>query len=193
MERLVIYGKGGHGREMELAANSDPRETVLMDDASADLKDCDKVCVAVGSPQARRMLAERLAAFSAAKVIAPTAVVDPSAAIGEGVQISDFVFIGPNVTLGRHVQCNVRTHVHHDCVIGDFVTLSPGAMCLGNVHIEDDVFIGAGAIIRNGTPDKPLRIGKGAVVGMGAVVVKDVPPGVTVVGNPAGSPLGHGL
>ena len=44
---------------------------------------------------------------------------------------------------------------------------------------------GTGAVIKQGTPDKPLVIGKGAVVGMGAVVTKSVPPGVTVVGNPA--------
>ncbi|MCU0189324.1 hypothetical protein N8H42_29090, partial [Citrobacter freundii] len=42
-----------------------------------------------------------------------------------------------------------------------------------------------GAIIKQGTPDKPLVIGKGAIVGMGAVVTKSVPAGVTVVGNPA--------
>ncbi|MCC6200767.1 MAG: acetyltransferase, partial [Moraxellaceae bacterium] len=42
-----------------------------------------------------------------------------------------------------------------------------------------------GAIIKQGSPGKPLVIGKGAIVGMGAVVTKDVAPGVTVVGNPA--------
>ena len=60
------------------------------------------------------------------------------------------------------------------------MTLAPGAKVNGNVTIGDDVYIGAGAIIRQG-----LTIGRGAVVGMGAVVTRDVPPGVTVVGNPA--------
>ena len=44
---------------------------------------------------------------------------------------------------------------------------------------------GTGAILRQGKPNKPLLIGRGAIVGMGAVVTRDVPPGVTVVGNPA--------
>lgn len=47
------------------------------------------------------------------------------------------------------------------------------------------VWVGAGAVLRQGKPGKPLVIGKGAVVGMGAVVTKDVAAGVTVVGNPA--------
>jgi acetyltransferase-like isoleucine patch superfamily enzyme len=40
-------------------------------------------------------------------------------------------------------------------------------------------------MLREGSPDKPLRIGAGAIVGMGAVVTKDVPDGATVIGNPA--------
>jgi acetyltransferase-like isoleucine patch superfamily enzyme len=53
------------------------------------------------------------------------------------------------------------------------------------VHIEDHVYIGTGAIIKQGSPGKPLRIGAGAIIGMGAVVTKDVLPNTTVVGNPA--------
>ena len=65
------------------------------------------------------------------------------------------------------------------------MTLAPRVCINGNTVIEDDVYVGTGAILRQGTPDKPLRIGKGAVIGMGAVVTKDVAPGETVVGNPA--------
>lgn len=49
----------------------------------------------------------------------------------------------------------------------------------------DHACIGTGAIIKQGTPVKPLVIGEDAVVGMGAVVTKDVPAYTTVVGNPA--------
>ena len=55
----------------------------------------------------------------------------------------------------------------------------------GNVVVEDHAYIGTGVIIKQGQPGQPLVIGRGAVVGMGAIVTKSVPPGVTVVGNPA--------
>ena len=69
--------------------------------------------------------------------------------------------------------------------MGDFVTFAPGVHCNGNVVVEDHAYIGTGAILKQGQPGQPLVIGKGAVVGMGAVVTKSVAPGATVVGNPA--------
>ena len=73
----------------------------------------------------------------------------------------------------------------HDCEFGDFVTFAPGVMCNGNVRIEDHVYIGTGAVLKQGRPGEPLVIGRGAVVGMGAVVTRSVAAGTTVVGNPA--------
>ena len=87
--------------------------------------------------------------------------------------------------IGKSFHANIYSYVAHDCRIGDFVTFAPKVCCNGNVHIEDHAYIGTGAIIRQGTPERPLVIGEGAVVGMGAVVTRDVPAGVTVVGNPA--------
>lgn len=107
------------------------------------------------------------------------------ATLGAGSILSAFVDITHNVRIGRCFHANTYSYVGHDCVIGDYVTFAPRVACNGNVHIEDHAYIGTGAILKQGTPDKPLVIGKGAVVGMGAVVTKDVPPGITVVGNPA--------
>ena len=105
--------------------------------------------------------------------------------IGEGSKIFPQVYIGDRVNIGKNVILYPGVKVYHDCVIGDFVTFAPSVHCNGNVHIHDHAYIGTGAILRQGTPDKPLTIGAGAIVGMGAVVTKDVPPGVTVIGNPA--------
>ena len=67
-------------------------------------------------------------------------------------------------------------YVAHDCVLGNYVTLSPGVKCNGNVKIGDNVFIGAGAIIRPGNGDSPLTIGDGAFIGMGTLITRDVEP-----------------
>lgn len=107
------------------------------------------------------------------------------ATLAEGSILSAYVDITANVSIGRCFHANTYSYVGHDCVIGDYVTFAPRVSCNGNVHIEDHAYIGTGAIIKQGLPGKPLVIGKGAIVGMGAVVTRDVPPGVTVVGNPA--------
>lgn len=105
--------------------------------------------------------------------------------IGPGAIFCDFTMVTVSGRIGRGFHCNIYAYLGHDCVIGDFVTLSPRASINGNVHIGDDVFVGTGAILRNGTPDATITIGDGAVIGMGAVVTRSVAPGVTVVGNPA--------
>ncbi|MES2316906.1 MAG: acetyltransferase [Pseudomonadota bacterium] len=104
--------------------------------------------------------------------------------LGEGAILCSFTHITSNTKIGRFFHANIYSYVAHDCVIGDFVTLAPGVMCNGHVQIEDHAYIGAGAVIKDGT-QKPIIIGHGAVVGMGAVVTKSVPPGAVVLGNPA--------
>jgi acetyltransferase-like isoleucine patch superfamily enzyme len=105
--------------------------------------------------------------------------------LGEVAILSPFVTLTSNIRIGKYFHANINSYVEHDCVIGDFVTFAPAVKCNGNTVIEDDVFIGSGAIIKQGQPGKPLVIGRGAVVGMGAVVTKNISPGTTVVGNPA--------
>lgn len=145
------------------------------------------VVIGIANSRVREKLAVRLQAdgVQAWTVQAANVVVMDDVQVGEGAALSPFVTLTSNIRIGRHFQANLYSYVEHDCVIGDFVTFAPGVKCNGNIVIEDHAYIGAGAVIKQGVPGKPLVIGKGAVVGMGAVVTKDVPPGVTVVGNPA--------
>lgn len=145
------------------------------------------VALAIANSVIRERLARRCAenGVHSWSVIAANAIVMDDVQVGEGAILSPFVTLTSNIRIGRYFQANLYSYVEHDCLIGDFVTFAPSVRCNGNVVIEDHVYIGAGAIIKQGKPEKPLVIGRGAVVGMGAVVTRDVAPGVTVVGNPA--------
>ena len=105
--------------------------------------------------------------------------------IGEGSILCPFVTLTSDITIGKGFQANIYSYVAHDCVIGDYVTFAPAVKCNGNVHIGDFAYIGTGAIIHQGKPNRPLKIGKGAVIAAGAVVTKSVPDGMTVFGSPA--------
>ncbi|UNW09665.1 NeuD/PglB/VioB family sugar acetyltransferase [Acinetobacter indicus] len=145
------------------------------------------VLIAIANSQVREKIALRLEqdAIALWTVQADNVVLMDNIELAAGAALSPFVSITSNIKIGKCFHANLYSYVEHDCVIGDFVTFAPGVKCNGNIHIEDHAYIGSGAVIKQGTPDQPLVIGKGAVVGMGAVVTKSVPPGVTVIGNPA--------
>lgn len=107
-----------------------------------------------------------------------------------GVKIGDNVDVGSCTVIDRgiigdtvihsDVKIDNLVHIAHDCQIGNGTLIAAGVILGGKVIIGKNCFIGLNATIR-----QKIKIGDGALVGMGAVVVNDVPPGVTVVGNPA--------
>ena len=143
--------------------------------------------IAIAGHAARRRIAQRLVEADARpfSIVAPNAVRLAGNQVGEGAILCPFSMVTSNARIGRFFHLNIYAYVAHDCVVGDFVTFAPGVMCNGNVHVEDNAYIGTGVVIREGAPGKPTVIGEGAVVGMGAVVTKSVPPHTTVIGNPA--------
>ncbi len=143
--------------------------------------------IAIANERVRRLLAHQLSCdgVSFFSAIASNAVQMDDVVLGPGSIISPYVTITSNVLIGSHFHANLYSYVEHDCRIGNFVTFAPGVKCNGNVHIGDGAYIGSNAVIRQGNSNKPLLIGEGAVIGMGSVVLNDVPAGFTVVGNPA--------
>jgi sugar O-acyltransferase (sialic acid O-acetyltransferase NeuD family) len=212
MKRYAIFGASGFGREVMPLAYQQLRPTlsageadlVFVDDHPpapqvnghrvltteqwmAEPASSRHVCIAIANSQTRQRLAVQCEADGVGffEVRAGNVVQMDEVQLGEGAILSPFVTLTSNIRIGRHFHANLYSYVAHDCVVGDFVTFAPGVKCNGNVVIEDHAYIGAGAVIKQGQPGAPLVIGRGAVVGMGAVVTKSVPPGVTVVGNPA--------
>ncbi|WP_339663872.1 NeuD/PglB/VioB family sugar acetyltransferase [uncultured Psychrobacter sp.] len=145
------------------------------------------VLIAIANSSIRQKIADKLVqdGISLWTVKGTTTLIMDAVSIAAGAALSPFVTIAANVTIGKCFHANLYSYVEHDCVIGDYVTFAPRVSCNGNIHIHDHAYIGTGAVIKQGTPDKPLVIGKGAIVGMGAVVTKDVPAGAVVIGNPA--------
>jgi len=204
---LGLYGASGYGREvMPLVRNDMPEgaEAVFIDDGDqpslinghccltwaeflAEEAASRSVCLAIANSALRAQLADTCAAAGVGFFSARSGnvVIMDGVSIGPGAILSPFVTLTSNIHIGQHFHANIYSYVAHDCVIGDYVTFAPGVKCNGNVVIEDHAYIGTGAILRQGSRDAPLTIGAGAVVGMGAVVTRDVPAGATVVGNPA--------
>lgn len=113
--------------------------------------------------------------------IHPSSVIDASAIVAEGAAlIAANVTINPLAKIGTGAICNTSCVIEHECVVGDFAHIGPGAVLCGNVKVGAQAFIGANAVIRQG-----VTIGNNATIGAGAVVIKNVPDNVTVVGVPA--------
>lgn len=143
------------------------------------------VAITSGEVRSRIAMTCTLAGARPFSVIAATAVIMDEVDIGEGAIVCGFVNLLSNVKIGRYFHANIYSYVAHDCVIGDFVTFAPRVACNGRSRIEDHVYVGTGAIMRDGTPTAPFRVGTKAIIGMGAVVTRNVSAGSTVYGNPA--------
>lgn len=116
--------------------------------------------------------------------------------VGDDVSIGSGSVVEHHVTIGDGVRLHSRCFVPEHSVLEAGAWLGPGVILtnarypnrpdtktsLAGVLVEEEAVLGAGSIVLPG-----VTIGRGAQVGAGAVVVRDVPPGATVVGNPSRS------
>lgn len=141
-----------------------------------------EIVIALGHNERRLAVAAEWKAKGASfgRAIHPSAVVSPSASIGEGTVILPRAVVHTGARVGAHCIVNTGALVEHDCVLEDGVSVSPGACMAGRVHLERAAFVSVGATLA-----PRVRVGAGSVVGAGAVVVSDIPSGVLALGVPA--------
>lgn len=202
---LGIYGSGGSGRDLFsliLQEGKDKcwNEVVFIDDTKPEgimmeIKmmpfdvfcgryhpDNTKIMIALGEPEYRKMLFQRVheKGYGLATYIHDSAKISKFAEVAEGAVILDDVFVSPMVKIGTNVWINGYSIIGHDVQIGNHCQISSHVIVTGNTVVNDCVYIGAGASIR-----ERLTIGEFAVISMGAAVLKSVRPEMIAMGNPA--------
>jgi len=115
------------------------------------------------------------AGFVCPAVVHPSAWIEASAVLAEGVQVLANSYVSSEAHVGFGTVINAGVVVSHDCMLGQVVNLSPGAMLAGGVSVEDYAQIGMAATI-----NLNIRIGRCTRIGNGATVKADVPPNTVV-------------
>ena len=100
--------------------------------------------------------------------------------VGEGTIIYEGAILTANIEIGNHVIISPKCGVGHDSIIKDYVSLLWNVNVSGNDLIEEGVMMGSGSTVIQGK-----KIGKGSIIGAGAVVVNDIESFSTAVGVPA--------
>jgi len=144
-------------------------------------KDEVQVICAVGAPELRRRLIERVQEIGVkfCSIVHPNAALTRWITIGAGTIITAGCILTNQIRIGNHVHINLACTIGHDVVINDFVTLAPGVHVSGNVILREGCYIGNGSNI-----NEKKSIGEWSIVGAGSTVITDIPKNTTAVGVP---------
>jgi sugar O-acyltransferase (sialic acid O-acetyltransferase NeuD family) len=200
---VAIFGAGGFGLDIGIDLMSYGDKVVFLDDDFSVKPKVDAIgsllvggkekledpkflrrhdlIIALGNNRLRRKFAA-IACSNGAKLstfIHPEASVGLRLTLGEGVIVMRGAMVSNRATIGKGSVILNGATVPHDCVIGDFVNICDGST-LGACRIGDDTFVGMGVSINTG-----ITIGRNVLVGLGAVVVHNIPDNVVIYGVPA--------
>jgi len=145
----------------------------------------EQLLVCVGPSVQRRNIVRRYEKFGVhpsryATYAARSARIGRSSDIGPGSIVLDGVVVTADARLGAHVVAMPNCTITHDDRVDDFTTLAAGVALGGSVHVREAAYIGMNAAVR-----QRVTVGAESTVGMGAVVLCDVPEGQTWAGVPA--------
>jgi sugar O-acyltransferase (sialic acid O-acetyltransferase NeuD family) len=207
MEPLFIFGSSGFARETNdvahalgyeatfITSSEEERdawqgpERVLLEEEIDRYGDA-AFAIGIGDNGVRRKIAGRYGGR-----MRFVNLIHPTASFGKGqrerieqargVIVCAGVRFTNGITVGDFAIFNLNATVGHDCIIGDFVNVAPGANLSGYVHLRERVWVGTNAAVNQGVPGRWLEIGAGTVIGSGSVVVKDCESDSVYVGIPA--------
>lgn len=202
MNQLIVVGGGGFAKEVIWLAQDCGFHVLAVLDDNIEMhgkqvlgvpviggvynwttyKDCQFV-VAIGSPRIRKVVVDKMLSLGRpnfATLIHPSVIKSQTVTFSEGCIICAGMIFTVEISVGKHCIFNLNGTVGHECNISDFVTIAPMVAISGNVNIFDYVEVGTGASIRQG-----IDLNRGSMLGMGAVLTKDIPQFVIYAGNPA--------
>jgi sugar O-acyltransferase (sialic acid O-acetyltransferase NeuD family) len=200
---LIVVSAGGFGRNVVSIARQDaafgkawdvkgflddrpgvqglPDVPVLGDPLTYRVQEGDIFVCALGDPAARRKYSASLDAQGADFIVLrPSLSAGERVSIGRGCLFEPNVSIGADAALGAFVTVLSTTILGYGVRVGDYSQIGSFVFCGGGAQIGRDVVIHPHATVLPG-----VKVGDGAVIGAGSVVIRDVPAGVTMIGNPA--------
>ncbi|MES9773147.1 acetyltransferase [Priestia megaterium] len=204
MNKIVIWGCGGHAREVNHLCEYLNYEVVGFLDERAKMKGkmvdgvpvlgdlhdiltlrnkIKIVCAGVGEPSLKKRFAfkTKMAGFEMAdSLIHPSVYISKRNTLGIGSVICEGTILTTNVQVGNFVIINRNANISHDNIIADYVTMGPGVNIGGDVMIGEGAYIGIGSSVR-----EKINIGPWSVIGGGAFVKNDVPSKTMYAGVPA--------
>lgn len=200
--KIIIVGNGGHGKVIqEMVYSLTNHEIIAVLDNIFTIEKWEneivygpvasikkyltgqvKVIIAIGNNDTRKKIVNLLNINNDQylSIIHSSAIISPSAIIGNGTIIMPNSVINTGAKIGNHCIINTSSIVEHDNLVGDYSHVSPNATLTGNVEIDEGVHIGASATIIPG-----LKIGKWSVIGAGSTVLQNILPYSCAVGSPA--------
>ncbi|MDF2159425.1 acetyltransferase [Algoriphagus sp. CAU 1675] len=195
---MIIAGAGGHGKEVFAVAlrlgipaaqilfyDQDPSKiskAKLISDLSElkpELKKDPRFVIGVGNPEYREHLYKLFMGLGG-QLFPISSGENYSFHQDLMADLMPLAFLGPDTKIGKAVLINTRAQVHHECEVGDFTEIGPGAMLLGGAKVGKKCRIGAGAVLLPG-----VELGDEVIVGAGAVVTKSFGDSVKIMGIPA--------
>ena len=204
MYNIIIVGAGGFAREVYYWANDtfskdnykikgflsynqkdldgyNIKVGIIGNDDNYKIEKNDLFIIAIGNIDIKKRAINKLKKRGAKfiSLIHPTALIVPTAKIGEGVVICPYCLISDNVQLDNFVMMNTYSSCGHDVQVGKYSILSPYVALNGFVKLENEVFVGTHATVIS-----YKKVGFQSKISANSVVMRDVAPNKMVFGVP---------